>query len=112
MAGLAWLIGAFECDEGCHGGGHWSVHEDAWQWDAIQLLSLGLLVTLTLFLVAILAGWLAAAWVLFALQAMGAAAVTALVVSSGMDPQGVLFVVAAALRDRRSGLASAPAWTA
>jgi hypothetical protein len=95
MAGFAWLVGAFECDEGCHGGGDWSVTENAWQWGAIQHLSEGLLVALTLFFIAVLVGWVAVGWLIFTPQLIGATALTVFVVYAGLDPAAAVFVVAA-----------------
>jgi hypothetical protein len=68
LAALGWLVGALGCDEGCSERGEWSRDGEAWQWDAVELLSLSLIAILTFFSVALLTRRLAVASTLFAIQ--------------------------------------------
>jgi hypothetical protein len=70
LGGIGWFIGAMACDESCSENAGWSQNADAWQWEAVQLLALGLLAVLSLFFVAVLAGRVGLASFFFVVQAV------------------------------------------
>jgi hypothetical protein len=65
------LLGGFACDESCSQlASHWSRDRDAWQWDAIQGLGVGLFLTALVFLMALIANRPRPAVALLAIQAL------------------------------------------
>jgi hypothetical protein len=98
LAGIGWFIGALACDEACSEGAGWSRSADAWQWEAVQLLALGLLAVLSFFFVAALVGRVGLASLFFAVQA--ASTLTILVLLAAAESvtiaPGILLLIAAA----------------
>ena len=74
LARLGLLVGVMACDEGCGEGGDWSRHRDAWQWSAVQFLTLAVIVLLTFYFVAVLLGRLGLGSLFLLVQAAATAA--------------------------------------
>jgi hypothetical protein len=98
LALAGWLVGALGCDEVCYDDGDWSRTQDSWQWDAVQLISLGLVLLVTCYAIAIFGRRTRVAAALFALQVAATLTVLAFLVDSQhvtISPWVPVFVIAA-----------------